>query len=97
MNELLICAIHCAELTSVVGDPAGLETNVEAVTTTNADSDGKIALTVHKKILAGNIQLSDLNRRSSRIEKRDFGSDRLPNRHRAKNDDAGRDTKRTCS
>ena len=88
MNNLLIGAIRRAELASVVGGVAGLETNVEAVSTSNADGDGKFALTVHKKVLPGNIQLRDFNRRGTRIEKRDFGSNCLPDRHGAKNDDA---------
>ena len=96
MNNLLICAIHRAELASVVGGAARLETNLEGISFTNADSDGKFALTIHKKVQPGNIQLRDINGRGTRIEKRDFGSNCLPDRHGAKNHYARRDVKRAC-
>jgi hypothetical protein len=70
----------------IAGMPEG---NVEAVSTTSADSGGKDALTVHRKILPGNIQLRSINRGRALIEERDLNRSGLPDRDRAKENCAG--------
>jgi hypothetical protein len=73
-------------LARVIGHIAGSEGDVEAVSTTNVDSDGKATLTVHSKILPGNIQLRNTNRSGTLIEKGDFAGSGLPYGHSTKTD-----------
>jgi hypothetical protein len=91
LPELLISGIRRRELARVAGNVPGPEANVGAVSTTRADSNGKAALTVYKKILPGNIQLRNVTRRRTLIEKGDFTSGGLPDRHNTKSDCARRD------
>lgn len=86
MSDRAACAIGRGELARVAGSIARREGNVEAVSTANADSDGKDALTIQRKILPGDIQLRNINRGRALIEKGDLNRSGLPDRHRAKED-----------
>jgi hypothetical protein len=86
LPELLISGIRRRELARVAGNVPGPEANVGAVSTTRADSNGKAALTVYKKILPGNIQLRNTNRSGTLIEKGDFAGSGLPYGHSTKTD-----------
>jgi hypothetical protein len=91
LRGLLISGIRRGELARVAGNVPCPEANVGAVCSTTADSNGKAALTVHKKMLAGNIQLRNITRRRTLMEKGDFTRSRLPGRHNTKSDGARRD------